>query len=60
MWKVFVLLGMGFVFYGCSDDEGSVPICDCEPDQYCVDDKCYDTDETIAPAPVEGAEHNMD
>lgn len=35
----------------CSDDETSVALCECEPDEYCVDDTCYKTDASIAPAP---------
>lgn len=37
----------------CSDDESSVSVCECEPDEYCIDDECYATDSTIAPAPEE-------
>ncbi len=37
----------------CGDDETTVALCNCAPDQYCVYDTCYDTDDTVIPAPEE-------
>ena len=47
VWFVWIAV----MLVGCGSDEASFNMCECEPDQYCVDDKCYDTDGTIVPAP---------
>ena len=36
----------------CSD-ETTISMCECEPDEYCVDDECRPTKSNIAPAPDE-------
>ena len=44
----------------CSDDNETVTLCDCREDEYCRDDKCYETDADIAPAPDENETQNGD
>ena len=44
----------------CSDDNETVTLCDCREDEYCRDDKCYETDADIAPAPDETETQNGD
>lgn len=53
MKRLFAFVLLMAVVAACSDDSNYIPVCNCEPDEYCVDDKCYPTDSTIAPAPVE-------
>ncbi len=51
MLKVLMLLVLGATLWGCGDDEPSYYMCNCKPDQFCVEDKCYDTDGSVVPAP---------
>ena len=44
----------------CSDDNETVTLCDCREDEYCRDDKCYETDADIAPAPDENETQDGD
>ena len=44
---------LGCVLAACGDDEEKITLCGCSPDQYCVDDTCYDTDGNVVPAPDE-------
>lgn len=53
MMKPFVL-ALFFIFFavGCGDDGNDIEMCECEPDEYCVDFECFKTsDGNIAPAP---------
>jgi hypothetical protein len=55
MIKPFVLaLILALFAVACSDDSTEVEMCECEPDEYCVDFECFKTsDGNIAPAPDE-------
>lgn len=53
MKRVLMVLSLLMFTAACNDDSDSISLCDCEPDQYCVDDECFDTDSGIAPAPDE-------
>ena len=48
---LFILIACLLV--SCSDEETTIELCNCSPDQYCVNEVCYDTDDTIVPAPDE-------
>lgn len=59
MKRCFLLLFVLFAgVSACSDDTETVTMCDCREDEYCRDDKCYETDADIAPAPDEGETQN--
>lgn len=51
--KIFPLsfLLLFSILTACSDDT-SIPLCGCEPDEYCIDDECYATDGSVRPAPI--------
>ncbi|MBO4349865.1 MAG: hypothetical protein J6A01_02840 [Proteobacteria bacterium] len=51
------LLLLAFIGNACSDEETSISMCDCEPDEYCVDDECVKTNSEVAPAPLEDSQH---
>lgn len=51
LFAIAILLTV--LFAACSEEGTSIPICDCEPDEYCVDDKCIQTNPDVAPAPIE-------
>ncbi|MBQ9395327.1 MAG: hypothetical protein IJU23_07390 [Proteobacteria bacterium] len=53
MKRIFALLAFFTLFCACSDSDESVSLCDCEPDEYCVDDECIPTNSSVAPAPSE-------
>ena|GEM_PF-6057408 len=54
--SAFLLL-LAFLGDACSDEETSISMCDCEPDEYCVDDECIKTNPDVAPAPPENSQH---
>ena len=56
MKKLFALLLLAVLIVACSDDETSISMCECEPDEYCVDDECFKNDSDVAPAPLEDVE----
>lgn len=49
--KMLVLSVLCATLWGCGDDEPAYYMCNCRPDQYCADDKCYDPDGSVVPAP---------
>ena len=56
MKKVFAILLLLSICIACSDDEVKISMCECEPDEYCVDDECVKTNSDVAPAPLEAEE----